>query len=505
MRPANDLVHILILDSDPGRCREVADAVSPLADSLLIAQSASEAHKALASAPVSLLFVDAEILDTNDQPLYAGLLKKINPASTPMVLLLRHAVTDAIVEALHTGITDVVHLPIHPEVLRARVTSLLRLCQAHARHLATQTDRQTAVANETVRIFARGVAHNFNNMLTAGMGFLSLAMDEIEDADTLTALRNVELTHRRMAYLARQLLHFTGDEELNLRTIEVSHVLRDVLRLFDAIALKSHVALMCDFGALRGAYAEVDEFQLAQALLQILNNAREAMDKRTGRIYFSGKVSGNNVLITIEDSGPGMDREMLRSIRDPFYTTKQTVGVGLGLSSANTILQSFGGRLEIDSTPGVGTTAHVILPLRTPEEVMKKEERHDQHFVDGLNVLLAVDAQETRDAIQAILLAGSFLVDTAETEKELMASLQNRTRHYHLLVVDLLRSDLVGEEMIASLRAVTSLPIIFLYSTRNEAPAESETVATLRKPFDAEGLLEALRRFPSLLRPEPKA
>lgn len=505
MKPIPAPIQFLILDADPVRSRELVQAVGVLADHLLVAGTVSEAQATLAANPVSLLFVDAELRGADGLPVFQSLLEGVNPAITPILLLVRDPETQAEIDALHAGVTDVVRTPIHAEALRARVGSLLRLRQAHADHLAVQKDRQAAAADETVRIFARGVAHNFNNMLTAGMGFLSLAMDEVEDSDTLTALRNVELTHRRMAYLARQLLHFTGDEELNLRTTDVSHILRDVLRLFDAIALKSHVALMCDFAALRGAYVEVDEFQFAQALLQLLNNAREAMGNAAGRIYFSGKVSGDNVLITIEDSGPGMDRETLRSIRDPFYTTKQTVGVGLGLSSADTILRSFGARLEIDSTPGVGTTVHVILPLRRPEDVITEHQASDGRFIDGLNVLLAVDAQETRNAIQAILLAGSFLVDTAETEKELLTSLQARTQHYHLLVVDLLRSELVGEEMIAALRAITQLPIIFLYSTRNEAPSESESVAILRKPFDAEGLLDALRRFPSLLRPETDA
>lgn len=505
MKPIASPIQFLILDADPVRARDLVQAVGMLADHLLVAQTPAEAQASLAATPVSLLFVDGELSGPDGLPMFTTLLEQVNPAITPVLLLVGDPESQAEIDALHAGVTDVVRTPIHAEALRARVASLLRLRQAHADHLAFQTDRQAAAADETVRIFARGVAHNFNNMLTAGMGFLSLAMDEIEDPDTLTALRNVELTHRRMAYLARQLLHFTGDEELNLRTTDVSHILRDVLRLFDAIALKSHVALMCDFAALRGAYVEVDEFQFAQALLQLLNNAREAMGTPTGRIYFSGQVAGDKVLITIKDSGSGMDHETLRSIRDPFYTTKQTVGVGLGLSSADTILRSFGARLDIDSTPGIGTTVRVSLPLRRPEDVVSEHEVADGRFIDGLNVLLAVDAQETRNAIQAILLAGSFLVDTAESEKELLASLQARTQHYHLLVVDLLRSEQVGDEMIAALRTITPLPIIFLYSTRNEAPTESASVAILRKPFNADGLLEALRRFPALLRSETDA
>lgn len=356
--------------------------------------------------------------------------------------------------------------------------------------------------DEMLRTFARGVAHNFNNILTAGMGFLALAMEQTQDDSTLALLRNVELCHQRITYLARQLLSFTGDEQTCLADVRIYEVLRNALNLFDSIALKHRAVMVCDFASIRDVLVRVDEFRLLQVLVQILNNAAESLQPGKGRIVFRGRVCEEHVYIEIEDNGVGICEADLPKIFSPFYTSKQVVGVGLGLSMAKAVVENFGGTLKIVSQEGTGTQVCIALPLRQYEArgVLPGHLRAGE-LRSGVRVLVAVDADQTRQALEAVLLSHDFYVDSADCEEEMLARLQRRSGGgYDVIIVDLLHSDYFGDALIALIRQYTDAPVLALYMTQREVPSAASDVAALPKPFDPPELMRALRGFSRLLR-----
>jgi len=399
------------------------------------------------------------------------------------------------INGFKAGAVDFLHKPFIMEELRARVSMHLRLRASAKRESRRLKARQEKEKSDFIQTFVLGIAHNFNNLLTAGLGFLHLTRDGITDRRSLGHLRNLELVQERMCELARQLIMLAGDYNIAKRPVVLRNVVFGALAMFDAAALKHGVTLVCDFSRLKQAQVLADEFQLIQAMLQILGNAREAMRGVGGQVHLGGHLEDNEAVIEIRDTGRGMTPEVLAHVRDPFYTTKQDVGVGLSLAAVDRLVRDFGGRMLIDSEQNVGTTVQIRLPLLL--RAVEVQPQHASSFRSGLSVLLAVDSPETQRALQQVLLAEEVLTEQVGNLKELSEALQTSER-YDAVIVDLLRSALMGDELAASLRMKTAAPLLFLYSSEQEKPKQTDSIEVLLKPFRPEDLLTALKQFPGL-------
>lgn len=356
-----------------------------------------------------------------------------------------------------------------------------------------------AYHDEMLRTFARGVAHNFNNILTAGMGFLSLAMENVTDHETLALLRNVELCHHRITHLSRQLLSFSGDEEPKPAVVRLYDVLRNALILFDSIALKRRAVLVCDFHPIRDVLIEIDEFRFLQVLVEVLKNAAEAVQAGRGTIQFCARNNGERVCIEIRDDGAGMEPEELERIFAPFYTSKQIVGVGLGLSIARSVVERFGGTLELTSSKGQGTCVRIALPVKNLSvESDIAAGTAGRGLRKDLRVLIAVDSDQVRLALEALLGAQNFHVDTADFEEDMIEALQHG-RGYDLIIADLLHSDFFADSLVELIRKHSQAAILTLHTAAQEKPSPADGVRSLAKPFDPAGLMDVLRAFPQLL------
>lgn len=360
-------------------------------------------------------------------------------------------------------------------------------------HSDIEESTQSVPKDEMLLTFASGVAHNFNNILTAGMGFLSLAMDMTDDKEMLSMLRNVELCHQRISHLARQLLSFTGEAESKETKIFLSESLSNALNIFESFAMKHRSVLVCDFAPVKDVTVVADRFQLVQAFVQILKNAVEACEDRAGVIHFKARIRDNKAMVMITDNGCGIKEDVIEKLSSPFYTTKQVVGVGLGLSTAKSIIERCGGELRITSKPGKGTAVEMAIPL-APVNTLDSSVRLDS-LIGGKRVLLAIDAQETCDALSAVLMSYSFLVHAVDNECDLCNELQKTVPGYDLVIVDLLHRDILGDELVALIREYSQVPVVYLYSSCIEKPSESETVAALGKPFEPADLIATLTCF----------
>lgn len=353
--------------------------------------------------------------------------------------------------------------------------------------------------DEMVRIFARGVSHNFNNLLTAGMGYLSLAMDQCEDQEQILLLKNVELCHRRIAQLSKQLLAFTGDSGFAPRPVSVYDLLRGALNFFDAVAMKHKSLLICDFHAVKDVIVNVDEFQISQAIVQLLNNASESYDDQHGKIFFAGSLDDNNAVITIRDCGKGMRPEQIEHIIKPFYSCKQNVGVGMGLSVSKSMVEKSGGTIEIESALGEGTTIKISFPLATGFNGEAESAVIDSSSLRGeLRVLLAIDAEDSLLAMQSVLYSYGMVVETVDDEEALEQVLKKQANRYDLIIVDLLQSTIFSGAIIDLVRQYTTSPLVYLYSCALEDPGEIPGVAVIAKPYEPQDLIQELLYFPSL-------
>lgn len=489
---------VLIVDPEEAfRCITIK-AVEPLGCRILTASEGLQALDAAVREVPDLVLLDAQLPGISGIEVCRRMMRDDVLRHIPVIFLSASHDFQARVDALNAGAVDFVMKPFLIAELQARVRTQLRMRQLLKHMVALHERERERERAESVHLFAVGIGHNFNNLLTAGLGFLSLASDEVHDHKAMGYLRNMELVMKRMCSLARQLLAFTGDLALQKRVVSVHRILTMAVGIFDPVALNSRVAMVCDFGRIGNASLLCDEFRLTQAVLHLLNNARESLMPGGGQIFFKAYIDGDVIVIEVTDHGGGMSPEQLQRAREPFFTTREDVGHGLGLSMVDGVARDLGGEMLIESVEGDSTTVSLQLPLSP--EAAGDAAVFGGEFEEGVHILVAVDAEETRQAIQAVLVSSHFYVHPVESWEEMREELTAAPDRYGALVVDLLRSDLFGDELMENIRGRTDAPVVYLVSTPNEAPSAQASLQILRKPFEPEELLQTLRQFPQLVR-----
>lgn len=232
---------------------------------------------------------------------------------------------------------------------------------------------------ESLGVLSGGIAHRFNNLLTAILGHASLAHEDISrPADIRKHLEVIEEAGSRAAAICRQMLAYSGSSKMEPRATDLSALIRDMQDLIEISAGKRAIPefdLADDLPSL-----QVDPPQLQQLILNLVTNAREAHGEKPGRISIATRRLGPDhslaperdetgaqphptafVCLEIADDGCGMDEHKVQRVFEPFFSTKFT-GRGMGMSSVQGIVRSHKGTVTVDSAPGEGTTVRVVLP-----------------------------------------------------------------------------------------------------------------------------------------------
>ena len=219
----------------------------------------------------------------------------------------------------------------------------------------------------TVGTFAAGIAHEFNNLLGNMLGHaeLSQSTDSIEEKDT--ALEVVLQACQRGRSITRGLLTFARHHD-NQRTLaDITDTIEQTLRLVDIDLRKSSIEVVRDYAPV--PLTICDSGQISQVVLNLITNARDAMKPDGGTLTLHLRSDDTDIELRVEDTGCGIDPDMLDKIFEPFVTTKhalggsQTAGTGLGLSVSAGIIKDHGGSITVESVLGQGTTMIVHLPI----------------------------------------------------------------------------------------------------------------------------------------------
>jgi signal transduction histidine kinase len=230
---------------------------------------------------------------------------------------------------------------------------------------------------EAVGQLTGGIAHDFNNLLTVVLGHADLLMRKPEATPIRRQLEAIKLAADRGQTLTRQLLAFARRQALAPEAVDLNQLVSNFLPLVRQ-AVGDAVTVDWKRSA-EPIFVMVDANQLENALLNLAVNARDAM-AGSGRIVLQVAGSDGEGVITVADTGCGMSQETRERLFEPFYTTKEVGrGSGLGLSQVYGFIQQSGGRVEIDSTPGEGSTFALRLPLtdQRPQEVRADPGKED--------------------------------------------------------------------------------------------------------------------------------
>jgi len=358
---------------------------------------------------------------------------------------------------------------------------------------------------ESIGRLAGGVAHDFNNMLTATFGNLEF-VDEAESLDEVRSLlAAVRVTAERSAALTAQLLAFARRQVIQLRVIDPNALIRRLDTVFQR-AIGEHVCVVLSLAA-RGR-VRAGESQLEQVVMNLVTNARDAMssggvltletlDVALDQHYadrHADVVPGQYVLVRVSDTGPGIPPHALPHIFEPFFTTR-VGGTGLGLATAYGIVKQSGGHLSVHSELGGGSTFNVYLP-RVDDEVVA-EPRPDVTFAPsrGERVLLVEDEAPVRAVVEHTLRKNRYQVTSASTADEALRLAESESA-FDLLVSDVVLPGMGGRALSERLaERMPGLRLLFI-SGYTEAPTVHGGVPGihfLQKPFLPSELLRTVQ------------
>ena len=347
---------------------------------------------------------------------------------------------------------------------------------------------------EAVGRLAGGVAHDFNNLLTAILGYADLLLEQL-DADHGVRPKVVEIQKagRTAASLTRDLLAFSRKQVLQPVVLDLNAVIRNDQSLLQRLVGEDvHIDVTLDVAI---GLVKADPGQISQVLLNLVVNARDAMPDggcltvTTHRVQDAG--SPDEVLLTVGDTGRGMTESVRAHIFEPFFTTKAVGhGTGLGLATVYGIVQQSGGRIWVNSAPGLGTTFAITFPAvegeRVPDEVPDIRPRAVERASEA--VLLVEDNEVVRTMAREALTAEGYRVVEASNGAEALRATANGFDDIAIVVTDVVMPVMGGRELVTKLRAMRpDLKVIFTSgyaSDPNTAQhARSSGAAFIQKPF----------------------
>jgi PAS domain S-box-containing protein len=359
---------------------------------------------------------------------------------------------------------------------------------------------------ESLNLFARGVAHDFNNLLMGVYGNVELARRELGcESKAHHLLETALLSFERARDLTQRLLTFGSGKLPAKRAVDVVQLLREC----SVLALSGSGVTSEITESVPSWPVEADPGQLSQVFTNLMINARQAMEGggrlkisvRGLRAELAGQPPGRYVEVAFVDQGIGISLDVLPRVFDPYFTTKPD-GSGLGLATSHAIVHEHGGRIDVVSTPGVGSTFTVLLRASETEPADAGQQPEPGRPVDRGRILVMDDEPIVCETVREMLLSAGYEVVTASEGSQVLDLYRRAAaerRPFDLVLLDVtVRGGMGGRETMTELLNLDPAATIVLSSGYLEAGASSETmgrgcVAVLPKPYRAHELLSRVR------------
>ncbi|HZA94191.1 MAG TPA: ATP-binding protein, partial [Gemmatimonadales bacterium] len=382
-------------------------------------------------------------------------------------------------------------IPLEPE----RIVAVVRDITAR-RRLEEGLARVTKM--EAIGRLAGGIAHDFNNLLTVVYGCVASLREEVPNDGPAAALLDEQVdATQKAALLVRQLLAFSQRQPTSPRALDLNRLVLDDLSLLTRL-VATGVTVSLDLSeAIPWVFA--DPVQLDQVLFNLCANARDAMPGG-GQLTIRTELRQGRAALIVSDTGVGMDPQILEHAFEPFFTTKGQRGTGIGLATVHGIVSQLGGRIEVVSQVGSGTTFTVLLPHRDAEAA-------NQPAAGAVTiparrgtetVLIVEDEAAVRKVLVRVLHEQGYRVLESDSFETALHIYRFRRDEIRLVVSDVVLPGRSGHELAAELRdEQPGLPIVLL-SAYDEAAMVRETapghgMVILQKPPAFDELLRVVR------------
>jgi two-component system cell cycle sensor histidine kinase/response regulator CckA len=363
---------------------------------------------------------------------------------------------------------------------------------------------------EAVGRLAGGVAHDFNNLLMVVSGYAEVLLAELDMSHPMhEKARAIQQASDRATTLTRQLLAFSRKQLLELKVVDVNSIVADMERLLRPL-IGENVELVAKLAPEAG-FTRADVGQLEQVLMNLVVNAKDAMpgggkltietqnivvdENHRGQTFIR---AGHYVMLSVSDTGMGMDKETQSRIFEPFFTTKEKgKGTGLGLSTVYGIVKQSGGYVMVQSEAGHGTTFHIYLP-----RVEGAAEKHAAPVASAAaggseTILLVEDEESVRQLVRETLASKGYHVLEAENGEAGLAAANGETK-IDLVITDVIMPGMGGRELVQELaKTRPQTKVLYLSGYTEDAIVSEGTIdsgtAFLQKPFTLQNLSRKVR------------
>jgi len=378
---------------------------------------------------------------------------------------------------------------------------------------------------EALGTLAGGVAHDFNNLLTAITGYTILAKRGVSTPDAvLQNLTYVEEASSRATALTRQLLLFSRSQPMETTFIDVNETIDSMLKLI-ARLIGENISIETNLSKALNPIIG-DRANIEQIIMNLAVNARDAMEQGGSLIFKTENVCTDNtpctdaskrnecstIKLTVADTGTGMDEKTKEKIFEPFFTTKPAgKGTGLGMAVVYGVVSQHKGRIEVDSTPGVGTTFSIYLPCCTDDEKIPQAPSITRDLAieqgNGEFIMLVEDEEKVRDLMTELLQRAGYRVVAAASVEEAISIYKEKKDEIQLLLSDIRLPDGNGLDIEKTIhQLMPHLPAILMSGYPDDTSAEEikrRQIPYLAKPFSPFSMLEIVREELKSKTPSP--
>ena len=398
------------------------------------------------------------------------------------------------------------------ESLAGAITSLIRRREAEHQEAQLRARLLQSQKLEAIGTLAGGVAHDFNNLMTAVLGNAWLLKEDCPpDSSVYQAADAIENAAERASELTQKLLGFARRGRKESVPVDLESSVSEVIGLLRR-TLERTIDIEQDFAAERSVIRG-DPSQLHQIILNLAVNARDAMPSG-GRLRFAtrsleldqgacelrpGLKPGPHVEISVSDTGEGIPRENLERIFEPFFTTKEPgKGTGMGLSMVYGMVKAHGGLIGVESRPARGATFRMLFPLVDEEELPSLGTGASDVPVRGRGRVLVVDDEHiVRSTASELLRSLGYEVICAEDGVEALEVFRERADEIDLVLLDVIMPRMGGRECLRALkRLAPELPVVLASGWSMEGTAQEAldegALAFLTKPFQLARLSQVL-------------
>jgi PAS domain S-box-containing protein len=382
------------------------------------------------------------------------------------------------------------------------VKNLVAVLRDVTKEVELERQLRQAQKMDALGVLAAGIAHDFNNVLTTILASAELIKCKIP-ADSPILPKVDAILHAGLcaAGLTRQILGFSRKTDEQRLPLDLTAIVRDGLHTLQS-SIPDNIELRDDL--MSGVWVEADPALIHQVVLNLAINALQAMQPQGGVLQVAlteepGHTTGRSAVLTVRDTGCGMDAQVQERIFEPFFTTKAAgEGTGLGLAMVHTTVTKAGGRISVQSAPGQGTTFQIHLPVATGRELPEGEALPQD--VKGTESILFVDDDKMTAAIARLGLQKlGYRVASFTHPEDALEAFQQQPDGYDLAFLDLSMPGMDGMALAQRLQELRpGLPLVLVTGMDSANALSSSAHASFQgivtKPFTALDLANALRK-----------